>query len=103
MRILTDLIDKMDDTLDEIEWYTEKAHMLRTEHKALADCYIKVAEMHIDIYKMLHDRAVVLIEEQKKIAPAPPNMMAIWEYEHSRLIKEFNEVKYSIEEYKKSY
>ena len=72
MRILTDIIDKMDDTLDEIEWYTEKAHMLRSEHKALSDTYIKIAEMHVDIYKMLHDRVVVLIEEQKKVAPAPP-------------------------------
>jgi hypothetical protein len=52
---------------------------------------------------MLHDRAIVLIEEQKNIAPAPESMKAVWEYEHGRLTREFNEVKFRIEEYKKSY
>ena len=55
MKILKDLIEKANDTMDEVEWYAEKAHHLRVEHKSLADTYIKVAEMHVDIYKMLHD------------------------------------------------
>ena len=102
MKILKDLIGKADDTLEEIEWYTEKAHILRSEHKALADTYIKIAETHIGIYKMLHDRMVGLIEEEKRKGVQPPaSMLAIWEYEHEKLVKEFAEVKYSIEEYKK--
>ena len=54
MKILKDLIEKANDTMDEVEWYAEKAHHLRVEHKSLADTYIKVAEMHVDIYKMLY-------------------------------------------------
>jgi hypothetical protein len=104
MKILKDLIKKADDTLDEIEWYAEKAHHLRTENKPLADTYIKIAEMHIDIYGMLHSRMVALINEQKEKGVAvPPAMMAIWEYEHEKLIKEFAEAKYLVEEYKKAY
>ena len=104
MRILVELIDKANSTLDEVEWYAEKAHHLRAEHKALADSYIKVAETHIDIYKMLHDRMVELIEEEKRkgVAP-PPEMLAIWNYEHERLVKEFAETKFLVEEYKKMY
>lgn len=102
MKILKDLIEKADDTLDEIEWYAEKAMHLRSEHKALADCYIKIAEMHINIYSMLHERMVALIDEEKrKGTEIPVAMVAIWEYEHEKLIKEFAEAKFLIEEYKK--
>ena len=102
MKILKDLIEKANDTMEEIEWYAEKAHHLRTEHKGLADTYIKLAEMHITIYGMLHEKMVSLIEEEKrKGVPVPAAMLAIWDYEHEKLIKEFAEAKYLVEEYKK--
>ena len=104
MKILEVLIDKMDDTLEEIEFYATKAHHCKTEHKALADTYIKVAEMHVDIYTMLHDRVVELInEEKRKGVTPPPEMMAIWNYEHEKFVKDFAEVKFMVEDYKKSY
>ena len=104
MKILVNLIEKANDTMDEIEWYAEKAHHIRTEHKELADTYIKIADMHIDIYKMLHERMVELIDETKrKGVQPPPEMLAIWNYEHEKLVKEFAEVKFLVEEYKKSY
>ena len=102
MKILKDLIKKADDTLDEVEWYAEKAHHLKTEHKPLADTYIKLAEMHISIYNMLHERMVDLITDEKKSGVTVPHeMQAIWDYEHEKLIKEFTEAKYLVEEYKK--
>lgn len=104
MKILVDLVEKMNDTMDEIEWYATKAHHFRAEHKELADTYIKVSEMHIDIYKMLHDRAVELIEsEKRKGVNPPPEMLAIWNYEHESLIKDFSKAKFLVEDYKKSY
>ena len=102
MRILKDVIEKMNDTLEEIEWYSTKAHHLRAEHRALADTYIKIAEQHVGIYNNLHERAVALINEQKgKGVEVPASMQAIWDYEHEKLIQEFGEIKYLIEEYKK--
>lgn len=102
MKILKDLIEKADDTMEEIEWYAEKAHHIRSEHKSLADTYIKVAEMHISIYNMLHERMVSLIDEEKKKGVQPPQaMLAIWDYEHEKLVKEFAEAKVLIEEYKR--
>ena len=103
MKVIQDLIDKMNDTLEEVEWYGEKAHHLKMEHKALADTYIEIADMHIKIYGMLHDRVVKLIEEQKaKGVEVPASMQAIWNYEHENLIKEFAKAKFIVEEYKKS-
>ena len=101
MRILAELIEKMDDTMDEIEWYAEKAHAIRHEHKELADVYIKIASEHIEIYKMLHAEAIELIEDERRSGKIPPQEMeAIWRYEHERLVKDFAEVKYLISEYK---
>ena len=103
MRILSDLIEKANDTLEEIEWYAEKAHHLKIENKALADTYIKIAEMHIDIYKMLHERMVAIIAEKRKTVEPPKEMLALWEYQHQKLIKEFNEAKMLVEDYQKLY
>ena len=102
MKILKDLIEKANDTMEEVEWYAEKAHHLRAEHKALADLYIELAEEHVEIYNKLHKKMVMLIEEEKrKGTVVPPTMLAIFEYEHEKLIKEFAEAKVLIEEYKK--
>lgn len=73
-----------------------------TKPISLADAYIKIAEMHVTIYNLLHEKMVMLIEEQKnKGVQVPASMQAIWDYEHEKLIKEFAESKYLIEEYKK--
>lgn len=104
MKILKDLIKKMDDTLEEIEFYGEKALHLKTEHKTLGDTFIKIAEIHVEVFKMLHDRAIALINEKKQGGAEPPKfMLDIWDYEHEKLIREFSEAKYMIDEYKKSY
>lgn len=104
MRVLTELIEKAHDTMEEVEWYAEKAMSLRMDHKDLADCYIKIAEAHIDIYRCLHEQMIDLINEEKKNGAHPPvEMVAVWNYEHERLSKEFRESKVLVEEYKKSY
>lgn len=104
MRILKDIINKAEDTMDEIEWYAEKAHILKQDHRSLADAYIKIAEMHLTIYDMLHTQMVMLIDEFKKGGrQVPPEMQAIWDYEHEKLVKHYAELKYMIDDYKKSY
>lgn len=102
MKMLTKLIEKAEDTLDEIEWYGEKALMYREENQALADVYNKIADMHIGIYDMLHKQMVELIDQFKRNGgQVPPEMLAIWNYEHEKLIKEFKDAKILVEEYKR--
>lgn len=104
MKILTKLIDKAHDTMEEIEWYAEKAMHYKADHKSLADVYNKVADMHVTIYDMLHKEMVSLIDEHRRTGNTPPpEMLAIWDYEHEKLIKEFAEAKTLVDEYKKSY
>ena len=104
MKLLKHLIEKADDTLDEIEFYAENALHHKTDHKALADTYNKIADMHITIYDMLHKEMVSLIDEYKRMGHTPPHeMMVIWDYEHEKLIDEFAKVKVIVDEYKRNY
>jgi hypothetical protein len=103
MKILEDLIEKMNDTLEEVSFYGEQALLHKHDHKSLSDVYIKIADMHINIYTMLHDKVIMLIEEERlKGVPVPPEMKAIWDYQHKCLIKDFAEAKYLVDEYKKT-
>jgi hypothetical protein len=53
---------------------------------------------------MLHERAVALINEEKQKGVAvPPEMLAIWDFSHRKLIERFNKAKYLVDEYKKAY
>lgn len=102
MKILTNMIEKANDTLEEIEWYGEKAMLCRDEYRQVADVYNKIAEMHINIYDMIHKQMVDLIEQKKRDGvQVPAEMSAIWNYEHERLIKDFKKAKILVEEYKK--
>ena len=102
MKILKELIKKANETMEEVEWYAEQAHHLRIEHKSLADAYIDIADTHIKIYGILHSKMVMLIdEEKKKGVQVPSTMQAVWDYEHEKMVKEFAEAKFLVEEYKK--
>lgn len=104
MKIIQEVIDKMYDVIDEIEYYASKAHHLRHEHKMLADAYIKSAEAHVEIFKSLHETVVKLIAEQKEKGKMPtPEMQFLYDHLHQDVVTEFSRVKWMIEEYKKSY
>ena len=103
MKILKDLVAKMHDTLEEIEFYAREAYIIRATHKELADTYAKVGEMHVDIYRHLHQRAVAIIEEERKKGAPPAAMLEIWNYEHGKLVDEFAEAKVMLDEYNKGY
>ena len=105
MKHLEFITDKMSDTLDEVEEYAHAAHRVKEEgSKSLGDIFIKIAEMHVEIYKMLHDKKVAMISEEKaKGGDAPQAMEVIFNYVHKHNIKRFAEAKYLVDEYKKSY
>lgn len=101
MKILKDLIDKSEDTLEEVEWYAEKSLILKMQHRQLADLYNKLAEIHINIYEMMHQQMVAIIDEYRKTGQeVPAQMQAIWEYKHKELVKHFAELKVMVDEYK---
>lgn len=104
MKILSKLIERGESTLDEVEWYAENALHLKSTNKELSDTYLKIAETHISIFNMLHDMMVKLIEKERHAGVNPPqSMLEMWDYSHKKMMKEFAEAKYIIEEVKKTY
>lgn len=104
MRILKDLIEHAEETMEEAHDYIVEAHRIRHEHKALADTYAKAAEIHVELYKHLHDRMVAIITEHKEKGNAvPDSMQSMWDYRHGELVADFLEIRVMIEEYRKNY
>jgi hypothetical protein len=53
---------------------------------------------------MLHDMMVKMIEKERHAGANPPqSMLEMWEYQHKKLMKDYAEAKYIIDEYKKTY
>ena len=105
MEYLEFIVEKMGDTLDEIEEYAHAAHKAKgAGNKSLGDIYIKISEMHEEIYKMLHDKMVAMIAEEKgKGGDTPKAMDILFNFVHKHNIRRFTEAKYLVDEYKKSY
>lgn len=102
MKILKEVIDHANSTLEEIEEYVKEAFVLRAEHKNLADSYVKIAEQHVNIFNTLHEKMIMLVEDEKsKNSNIPEVMKEMWKEEHNEVIEEFAKVKFMIEEYKK--
>lgn len=103
MKIIEKIVDMIDDELSGAEEYAETAHAEKIAHPKLADRLIELAEVEMGHAKILHTEIVRLIEEvrQRDGAP-PPEMMAIYEYEHSKQIKKAATVRQMIAEYKNS-
>jgi DNA polymerase/3'-5' exonuclease PolX len=100
MKILAELIEKAEDTLEEVEFYGRQAQHLKVTDKSVADLYNKLATTHIEIYGNIHREIVNLIEEHKRTGhQPPPEMLAIWNYEHKKLIERFTKAKNIVNEY----
>ena len=91
----------IDDELEGAENYVNAANEYRMEHKRTADEFIKLAEVEMTHVKALHGEVTRLIEEVRAQKGEPPKeMMAIYEFEHSKAIRRAAHIKVLIDEYK---
>jgi predicted metal-dependent HD superfamily phosphohydrolase len=98
MKIMKDIICHMKDTMDEAEDYVSEARLLKEEHPNLFNTYIKLAEEHLQHYMSLHSAVVMIINDFKRLKGEPPAVMkAIWDYEHERLVEEYEDIRKAIE------
>lgn len=101
MKEIKYLVERMEEEIEDADGYIEKALLMKDERKQLADTLCKISEQEMMHYQMLHEQAVSLIEQHKqKHGEVPPEMKAIWEWEHKQRIEEIGEVKAKISHYK---
>jgi uncharacterized protein Yka (UPF0111/DUF47 family) len=98
MKIMKDIISHMSDTMNEAEDYLSEARLIKEEYPTLFNTYIKLAEEHCQHYLSLHTAVVAIINDYRRNkGEVPPTMKAIYDYEHERLMEEFEDLKKGID------
>ena len=102
MKMIKKIIDQIYDELEGAEEYIECAMKEKTEHTNIANMYYEMSLMEMSHVDKLHGAVVTLINESKAKGEEPPaHMMAIYEYEHEKIMEEATEIKVMQEMYKR--
>lgn len=87
MKIIKHIVEDIKDEMDGAEHYAKLAVQYKSEDRALADNYAKMAEAELGHVTSLHDQAVRLITQQKNSGvTTPPSMQAVWDWEHEKMV-----------------
>jgi uncharacterized protein Yka (UPF0111/DUF47 family) len=98
---IKEIITKMDDTLEEAEWYAKQAKLDKELNPLIAETYYKLGQEHLNHYMSLHNLIVSIITEHRKSKGEPPAVMtAIWNYEHEKLMDDYNEIKRMLDSFR---
>ena len=94
MKVIKDMSEDIEKTLDLAECNIKKAIMYKDEYPVAAKAFYTKSTILMDSIKGQHDAVVALIEAHKKEKGEPPApMMAVYNYMHSRQITEAAAIK----------
>lgn len=87
MKIIKMLVEQIEEEACGAEEYIKDAMKYKDEDKILADTYAKLAEVELQHVDLLHGQAVRIIKAwEAKGNTAPPEMTAIWNWEHEKSV-----------------
>lgn len=89
MKIIADLVDKIDEEIEDAKEYAESYLQYKAENNK-ADWAGKYKQMSLDELNHamnLHSVAVAKIEELKRVYTAPVEMQEAWDKSHQRYIE----------------
>ena len=102
MRVIKDISEEIEETLDQAECNIKKAMKYKEEYPIASRAFFNKSTMLMDSIKLQHDAAVALIEAYKKEKGEPPApMMTIYDYMHERHINKAIAIKSLQEMYAK--
>lgn len=100
MKHLKCLIESMYMELEAAECYYWKALNFKDDNPQIAQVYIDVAAQELTHCDKFHSSAVSLINKFLSTSKeVPVSMKEIWEFEHARIIEEYDELKYKISKF----
>lgn len=103
MKIITQLVDLIDEELDGAKHYIKMARREKEAHPTLSDTFAELAEQEMGHVKALHSQAARIIENYKETTGEPPaEMLAIYNYEHDKQIDRASKIKQMIAEFRNS-
>ena len=100
MKIIAKIVDFIGDELEASEHYAKCALEHKDEYPKLAAKLNELAGVEMGHVKILHGEVVRLIEDYRREKGEPPKeMLAIYNYEHEKQIKEAALIKQMIAEF----
>ena len=100
MKIIKMLVEQIEDEACGAEEYAKLAMQYKDEDKLLADNYAKMAEVELQHVDLLHAQVVRIIKSwEAKGNTAPPEMTAIWQWEHSKAVDHIARVRVMLNMY----
>ena len=94
MKTIVKIIDQIDEELEDAEKYIKCAMNYKDERPHLANMYYDLSVAEMGHFEKLHSAVSTLINEEKDEGNEPTNeMMAIYNYEHGKYIKEATEIR----------
>ena len=100
MKAIAELVDLISDEQSGARRYAELALQWKSEHPKTAEKLHELAGVEMQHAKQLHAEAARLIEEERARSGEPPAaMLAVYDYEHRKQIKQAAETRALIDEY----
>lgn len=97
MQVIKVIIEHMHDTLEEAHEYYRDYVIFKEQHPKAAQTSLEMAQVHLNLYLKWHDVIVSLINDYKaKENEIPETMQKLYNYEHEKLVEEYDELNYKI-------
>ena len=94
MKDIKCLVEFIAEELEDAEKYAKKAMHYKESNRKLAETYSLLAEEELRHSELLHKEVVTMIEAHKATGKAaPPDMLAIWEWEHGKAVDHKTRIK----------
>lgn len=94
MKLIAKLVDRIEDEIDDVKFYAKLASEVKDTHPGLAHVLYTISGQEDAHQAALHAEVVKIIEQYRKEHGEPPTaMMAVYEYEHRKMIDKMAEAR----------
>lgn len=101
MKLIAKLVDRIEDEIGDVKFYAKFASEVKDTHPGLAHVLYTISGQEDAHQAALHAEVVKIIEQYRKEHGEPPAaMMAVYEYEHRKMIEKMAEARRYQEIYK---
>lgn len=101
MKIIVKVVDLIGEELCDAKKYIKLANRYKSEYSSLSECFATLSEAEMGHVRKLHDEVAKLIDQvRERDGEPPPEMMAVYNYEHKKQIEKATKIKRMIEEYR---
>lgn len=96
------LVEHMEEEIEDAKEYAEEAMHYKAKNASLSTTFAELSAQELKHMEMLHTRAEEIITAYRKEHGEPPaDMIAIYNYEHDKIIRKATEVRTMLEMIKK--